>query len=98
MAPSLHAAVIAARVATDRSGSIYAISWQRIIAEAALYWPKHTAKRIATITDYSVRQAYRWLAGDSEPPAGALVAIVRAMRIEHEARGRMFEQFDLDLG
>ena len=84
-------------VATDRSGSDLAVSWQRILKEAKLYWPRNTAKHIARIAPTSVRTAYRWLADDVEPPASAIVNIVLALRAEYVARGRIFEQLELDL-
>jgi len=91
-------AVGASIVATDRSGSNLAISWQRILREAKCYWPRNTAKQIARIADVSLRTAYRWLADDVEPPASAIVAIVLALRAEYVARGRIFEQLDFDFG
>lgn len=94
----LPAAIAPSIVATDRSGSILAISWQRILKEAKLYWPRNTAKHVARITGASVRTAYRWLADDVEPPGSAVVAIILALRAEYVARGRIFEQLDLDLG
>lgn len=94
---SFHAAVPASIVATDKSGSVFAVSWQRILAEAKLYWSRNTAKHIARITGCGVRTAYRWMAGKAQPPAGAIVAIILALRAEYVARGRIFEQLDLDL-
>ena len=85
-------------VATDKSGSVFAISWQRIMREAKLYWPRNTSKHISRITGASQRTVYRWLSEtDSEPPASAIVAIVLALRSEYVARGRIFEQLDLGL-
>lgn len=81
-------------LATDKSGSISAISWQRILREAKLYWPRNTAKHFARITGASIRTAYRWMADDSEPPGSAVVSIMLAMRAEYVARGRIFEQLD----
>lgn len=92
------ASVAPSIVATDRSGSVLAISWQRILREAKLYWPRNTAKHIARITGASVRTAYRWLANKVQPPGGAVVAIVLALKAEYVARGRIFEQLDLDFG
>lgn len=83
-------------VATDRCGSLLAISWQRIFREAKLYWPRHTAKHIARITGASVRTSYRWLAGSVQPPGSAVVKVLLALRDEYVARGRIFEQLDLD--
>ena len=65
---------------------------------AKLYWPRNTAKHIARITGASVRTAYRWLANKVQPPGGAVVAIVLALKAEYVARGRIFEQLDLDFG
>ncbi len=84
-------------VGTDRSGSVLAVSWQRIFREAKLYWPRNTAKHISRITGASLRTAYRWLAEDVEPPGSAVVAIVLALRAEYVARGRIFEQLELHL-
>lgn len=97
MSESFNAREQRAIVATATCGSDFAISWQRILAEARLYWPRNTAKHIATITGCGVRTAYRWLADDGEPPASAIVALVAAMRVEYAARGRIFEQFELKL-
>jgi hypothetical protein len=84
-------------ITTDKSGSDFAISWQRILREAKLYWPKHTAKHIARITGCGIRTAYRWQSEKTQPPASAVVAIVLALRAEYVARGRIFEQLDLGL-
>lgn len=85
-------------VATDTSGSDFAISWQRILKEAKLYWPRNSAKHIARITGASVRTSYRWMADDSTPPADAIVQIILALRAEYVARGRIFEQLDFGFG
>ena len=85
-------------VATDKCGSVLAISWQRILREARLYWPRHTAKHLSRITGASQRTVYRWLSEGTEPPGGAVVSIILALRAEYVARGRIFEQLDLDLG
>lgn len=88
-------------VATDRTGSDFAISCQRILDEALLYWPKDWAKTLARITKRSTRTCYRWRAKDpgkrTEPEASDIIAIVAAMRAEYEARGKIFEQLSLDL-
>lgn len=84
-------------VATDRSGSILAIDCQRILREAKLYWPRNTAKHLSRVTGASPRTVYRWLSGKTEPPGGAIVSIVLALKAEYVARGRIFEQLDLDL-
>lgn len=99
-------------VASDRSGSDFAISWQRIFKEAELYWPKNTAKHIARLTGKSQRTAYRWLAlarrpaaarvsrrhaSVAEPKGSDVVAVVLALRAEYVARGRIFEQLELNL-
>ena len=97
MRESLSTLAPTAIVGTDRSGSNFAISWQRIFREAKLYWPRNTAKHIARITGSSIRTAYRWLGEDVEPPASAVVAIVLALRAEYVARGRIFEQLELRL-
>jgi len=91
------AAIAPSILGTDKSGSVFAISWQRIFREAKLYWPRNTAKHLARITGCSVRTSYRWLAGKSEPPGGAIVAVVLALRAEYVARGRIFEQLELGL-
>ncbi len=84
-------------IGSDRTGSDFAISWQRIFGEAQLYWPRNTAKQLARITGKSVRTAYRWLARETEPKGGDVVAVVLALRAEYVARGRIFEQLELDL-
>jgi hypothetical protein len=89
-------------VGTDKCGSDFAISWQRIFREAQLYWPRNTAKHVARITGCSVRTAYRWLAKadgrkGAEPSGSDVVAVVLALRAEYVARGRIFEQLDLGL-
>jgi len=97
MSESFQTVARASIVATDRSGSDFAISWQRILREAKLYWPRNTAKHIARITGCGVRTAYRWQSEKTEPPSGAIVAIVLALRAEYVARGRIFEQLDLGI-
>lgn len=92
------AAIAPSILATDKSGSVSAISWQRILREAKMYWPRNTAKHFARITGASVRTAYRWMADDNEPPGSAVVAIMLAMRAEYVARGRIFEQLDFNFG
>lgn len=92
------AALAPSIAATDKSGSILAISWQRILREAKLYWPRNTSKHLARITGASQRTVYRWLSEKTEPPGSAVVAIVLALKAEYVARGRIFEQLDLDLG
>jgi len=89
-------------VATDKSGSDFAISWQRIFREAELYWPRNTAKHIARITGCGVRTAYRWMAkakgrAGAEPKGSDVVAVVLALKAEYIARGRIFEQLELQL-
>jgi hypothetical protein len=84
-------------VATDRSGSVLAISWQRILREAKLYWPRNTAKELARITGASPRTCYRWMAERVTPPSDALLDIILALRKAYIERGRIFEQLDLDL-
>jgi len=84
-------------VPADRTVSEFANPWQRILAEAAQYWPRYTAKHLARITGKSTRTCYRWLADLREPDASDLIAIINAMRAEWTQRGRIFEQFNLDL-
>lgn len=97
------AALRASIVGTDKSGSDFAITWQRIFREARLYWPRNTAKHVARITGCSPRTAYRWLKrangsrAGSEPKGGDVVAVVLALRAEYVARGRIFEQLELKL-
>lgn len=90
-------AIQSSMVATDKSGSVLAISWQRILREAKLYWPRNTAKHLARITGASQRTAYRWMADQCEPPGSAVVAVILAMQAEYVARGRIFEQLELNL-
>lgn len=93
----VHQIVPAAIVGTDKSGSNLAASWQQILVETRLYWPRNTAKHVSRVTGASNRTSYRWLAGVSEPPASAIIAIVLALRAEYVARGRIFEQLELRL-
>jgi hypothetical protein len=85
-------------LATDKSGSLSAISWQRVLKEAKMYWPRNTAKHFSRITGASIRTCYRWLSEGTEPSGGAIVAIMLAMRAEYVARGRIFEQLDFNFG
>lgn len=89
------ASVAQSILASDRSDSVFAINWQRIVREAKLYWPRHTAKHLARVTGASPRTCYRWLADDAQPPASAIVSIVLALRAEYVARGRIFEQLEM---
>lgn len=89
--------IAASIVGTDRTGSDLAISWQRIVAEAKLYWPRHTAKKLSGLTGKSIRTCYRWMADDLAPDAPDIIAIVAAIRAEYAARGKIFEQLSLDL-
>lgn len=86
---------------TDQTVSDFAISCQRILAEARLYWPKDWAKKFSRLTGKSPRTCYRWCAKDAakrrEPEASDIIAIVAAMRAEYAARGKIFEQLQLDL-
>lgn len=63
-----------------------------------MYWPRNTAKQLSKITGASIRTVYRWLAETTEPPGGAVVAIVLALKAEYVARGRIFEQLELQFG
>lgn len=92
------AALAPSILATDKSGSVSAITWQRVLKEAKMYWPRNTAKHFARITGTSIRTAYRWLSEQTEPPGSAIVAIMLAMRAEYVARGRIFEQLDFNFG
>jgi hypothetical protein len=85
-------------LATDQTGSLSAITWQRVLKEAKMYWPRNTAKHFARITGVSIRTTYRWLAEEREPPGSAIVSIMLAMRAEYVARGRIFEQLDFNFG
>ena|SRR3990167_1122891 len=96
--PSLSGAALAPSIApTATSGSKFATQWQRILCEAEHCWPRHTAKRLASITGAGVRTCYRWLAGRAQPSSERTLAIVAELRREHEARGKFLEQFVLDL-
>lgn len=44
-----------------------------------LLWPDKTAAHIATIGKRDERTAKRWLAGEYEPPASVLAAIINKM-------------------
>ncbi len=89
----------ASRIGADKSVSLFATPWQRILDEAKLYWPKNTAKELSGITGKSPRTCYRWYAKRRlAPDAPDLLAIVAAMRDEWVKRGRIFEQFEFDLG
>lgn len=88
----------AAIATTDRTGSVFAISWQRILAEAKLYWPRHTAKKLSKITGASVRTCYRWFTpAGPKPDAREIILIMDELRAEYVARGKIFEQFELQL-
>lgn len=81
----------------DRTVSDLAISCQRILGEAKLYWSRNTAKTLSGITGKHPRTCYRWYAkrGRREPDASDIIAIMEAMRAEWLQRGRIFEQFEL---
>jgi len=85
----------------DQTVSDFAIPCQRILSEARLYWSKGWAKKLAGITGRSPRTCYRWYAKSIRkrrvPDADDIIAIVAALRKEHAERGRIFEQFELQL-
>lgn len=78
-------------------GSNFANQWQRILREAEHCWPRHTAKRLASITGAGVRTCYRWLAGKAQPKSERTLAILAELRREHQERGKFLQQFELDL-
>jgi hypothetical protein len=82
---------------TATSGSKFAYSWQQILVQVRFSWPRKTAERLSHITGSGVRTCYRWLAGGAEPGAPEVLAILSALRDEHAARGRMLQQFELNL-
>lgn len=84
-------------IVTASSGSVFANSWQRILGEARLYWPRKTAEHLHTITGASLRTCYRWLADEARPDAAEILAVLHALRAAHNERGKIFEQFEFDL-
>ena len=84
---------------TDIRVSLFAISWQQILAEAKLYWPRNTARKLHRLTGKSERTCYRWYSkrAHQQPSASDLLAIVAAMRAEWTQRGKIFQQFEFDL-
>lgn len=96
--PSVSEAALAPSISPAATcGSEFANQWQRILCEAEHCWPRHTAKRLASITGAGVRTCYRWLAGKAQPKSERTLAILAELRREHEARGKFLQQFELDL-
>jgi hypothetical protein len=80
---------------TDRPVSVFRYSWQQILVQVRFTWPRKTAEQLSSVTGSSVRTCYRWLAGVTEPDAPEALAILSALRDEHDRRGRLLQQFEL---
>lgn len=52
------------------------LSGRRFGAVAKLLWPHKTAATLAAIADRDQRTAERWLAGEFEPPAIVIAAVI----------------------
>jgi len=52
------------------------IATRKFGAVAKICWPEKTAAHVASIADSNERTAKRWLAGEFEPPAIVIAAII----------------------
>jgi len=71
---------------------------RRILQIVRSLHPSGTGKWLERATGKAPRTVDYWIAGRYLPRGDAALRIVAALRAEHEARGRLLQQFELDFG
>lgn len=70
---------------------------RRILQIVVSLHPSGTRKWLERATGASPRTVDYWVQGRYLPRGDAALKIVAALRAEHEARGKVLQQFELDL-